>query len=403
MLANKPKVLFLTHRLPYPPDRGDRIRSFHMIRFLSQFCDLHLGSLADEPWQPDQVSFLETLCEEVKVFRLGPRYRWLMASARFATGGAITEGAFFSRELANQVSRWTSQRFDGALVFCSSMGQYIDCFSKRPTRIVLDLVDVDSQKWHDYAAKAKAPKSWLYFLEAARISQLERRLASAVDETLVVSPDEANLFATRHPGMTATSVGNGVDLDYFSPDAALAFASPDLHPRAPQMVFVGVLDYLPNSQGLHWFCNQVMPQLRKKLPGAHLRIVGRSPPADVVALGRLPGVEVVGQVPDVRPYLLSSHFAIAPLQIARGVQNKVLEALACGRPVVATPQAATGIEVSEGIVVASDPSEWVRAIEQIMVPTIYAQKAKMARQQSVEHYSWEARLLPLLSLLGVDS
>ena len=169
------------------------------------------------------------------------------------------------------------------------------------------------------------------------------------------------------------------------------------------MVFVGVLDHLPNIQGLQWFCQTVFPRLRDLYPNARLDIVGRRPTAEVNALNQIPGVHVIGEVADVRPYVLASHFAIAPLLIARGIQNKVLEALACGRPVVATPDAATGIDSLRGIFVASPvPEEWLKQIERLQDPGVSAQASAWARNDTVDHYGWEAKLGPLLDLVGIN-
>jgi sugar transferase (PEP-CTERM/EpsH1 system associated) len=400
-LATRPKILFLTHRIPYPANRGDRIRALNMIEFLSKFSDVYLGSAADEPWDADQVSSLEKLCKEVQVFRLHPQARWLQALNQFAVGNSATQGAFHSQQLAKQVNIWTSQQLDAAILFCSSMGQYLGHFKVRPKKIVVDLVDVDSQKWSDYAQKSSIPKKWLYHTESVRIDRLEKRLAATVDSTIVVSSEEAQLYSLRHPGLSAIAIGNGVDYQYFSPDCGVAPAAQPSGPASPKLVFVGVLDYLPNAQGMQWFCRDILPSIRQALPNVSLSIVGRNPPPEVQALGQLPGVTVIGPVPDVRPHVLAADIAIAPLQIARGVQNKVLEALSCGKPVVATPQAATGIECLDGISVADNASEWVAAIRELLNPEIYTKKSSAARKQIVQKYSWDSQLAPLLPLLGV--
>jgi sugar transferase (PEP-CTERM/EpsH1 system associated) len=363
--------------------------------------DVYLGSLADEPWGSSEIRALEADCKEVKVFRLPARGRWIHAGLGFLRQKSVTQGAFYSKELALQVQNWTREPFDAAVVFCSSMGQYIDQFQNRPEKILVDLVDVDSQKWADYAAVAKWPKKWVYRQEARRIGQLEKSIAQQANAVTVVSRDEADLFAKLHPGFRATPIGNGVDYEYFKPPSDrsdLPQSSGSL-----RLVFVGVLDYLPNIQGLEWFCNQVMPSLHATIPRVHLSIVGRRPTKKVQLLADRPGVRLIGEVPDVRPYVHEAHLAIAPLQIARGVQNKVLEALACGKPVVATEHAATGIETLGGMTVANEPTQWVQAIKELIEPEVYAQKSRAAREQIVERYSWESQLSPLLDLLGIES
>ena len=401
---SEPRVLLLTHRIPFPPNRGDRIRAYHLVEFLSHRAEVYLGSLSDEPWESSQRDALESLCQSVFFARLQPPWRWLRASAGFASGKSVTQGAFYSSPLADQVRLWSSEfQFDAAIMFCSSMGPYAKLMKIKPKRLVVDLVDVDSQKWDDYADVAHGPKKWLFRQEARRVGRLEESLSKSADALTVVSPDEARLFEKRHPGLQATSIGNGVDLRFFAPDAIPAekfsgLVSPNSNPR---LVFVGVLDYLPNVQGLQWFCDEVLPKLRSVFPSASLDIVGRRPSGEVQSLAKRSGVNLVGEVPDVRPYVLAAQIAIAPLQIARGVQNKVLEALACGKPVVSTPQAATGIECPGGMSVVSQPAEWVQAIIELQKPDLYAKMSEIARSEVLEKYSWNAQLEPLLPLIGI--
>jgi sugar transferase (PEP-CTERM/EpsH1 system associated) len=319
-------------------------------------------------------------------------------------GKSVTQGAFYSPQLADQVRLWSSEfQFDAAIMYCSSMGPYAKLMKTKPKRLIVDLVDVDSQKWDDYADVAYGPKKLLFRQEARRVGLLEESLSESADAMTVVSPDEAQLFAKRHPGLQATSIGNGVDLRFFAPDALPFEKFSDLVPPSvnPRLVFVGVLDYLPNVQGLQWFCDEVLPRLQSVFPSVSLDIVGRRPSGEVQALAKRSGVNLVGEVPDVRPYVLAAQIAIAPLQIARGVQNKVLEALACGKPVVASPQAATGIECSGGMSVVSQPAEWVQAIVELQIPDHYAKMSSCARSEVLEKYSWNAQLEPLLSLIGI--
>ena len=404
MFSSKPRVLILTHRIPFPPNRGDRIRAYHMVEFLSHRADVYLGSVSDEPWESSQREALEKLCPSVFFARLKSPWRWLRASAGFALGKSVTQGAFYSPQLADQVRLWSSEfRFDAAIMYCSSMGPYAKLMKTKPKRLVVDLVDVDSQKWDDYADVAYGPKKWLFRQEARRVGLLEESLSKSADAMTVVSPDEAQLFEKRHPGLQATSIGNGVDLRFFAPDALPFEKFSGLVPPSanPRLVFVGVLDYLPNVQGLQWFCDEVIPRLQSVFPSVSLDIVGRRPSGEVQALAKRSGVNLVGEVSDVRPYVLAAQIAIAPLQIARGVQNKVLEALACGKPVVASPQAATGIECSGGMSVVSQPADWVQAIVELQKPAHYAKMSACARSEVLEKYSWNAQLEPLLSLIGI--
>ena len=374
-----------------------------MLRFLSQHAEVLLGCVADEPWEPEHEEALKQFCSEVSIHRLPPRGRWIRAAAGLATGRSATAGAFYSRSLAQQVKQWTSgDPLDAAIIYCSSMGSYRKAFQTRPQRVLVDLVDVDSQKWIDYSHSTRGFKRWLYLHEAGRVRRLERRLSVEADAVSVVSPDEAELYRVHHAGMDAHAISNGVDHDYFAPDA-LHQDHWSLHRHGdPQMVFVGVLDYLPNVQGLQWFCETVLPQIMQEFPGALLEIVGRRPAPAVKELQRMPGVRLVGEVADVRPHVLAADLAIAPLQIARGIQNKVLEALACGRPVIATPEAATGIESRGGLFVAESPSEWLTAIQRLRCEHQNAAAQHSARHGILDQYSWEARLSPILEMLDLN-
>lgn len=291
---------------------------------------------------------------------------------------------------------------DAVLTYCSSMGPYLNALHSRPKRVVLDLVDLDSQKWRDYAAANTGWRRWLYGVEAQRVHQLESDLIRSSDEVLLVSQQEADLFAQHHNGHPAVALTNGVDTEYFSSTTIPEVELKGLRRGTPQFVFVGVLNYQPNTSGVIWFCRQVWPLIRQRWPDAHVDIVGRSPIKDIMALGDITGVQVVGSVPDVRPYILAADVAIAPLQIARGIQNKVLEALACGRPVIATAQAAAGIEPNAGLLVATTPQQWVDAIATLSAnDQSQVDRGAAGRQFVEQHYSWEVKLQPLAHLLGL--
>jgi sugar transferase (PEP-CTERM/EpsH1 system associated) len=318
------------------------------------------------------------------------------------SSSSITEGAFYQGKLANQVQRWTSQ-YDmaAAVIFCSSMYQYTRFFTKKPRRVVVDLVDVDSQKWDDYAESASGPKQWLYHRESQRIQNLETTIATESDALVLVSDHEADLFRTRHHGTHPIALSNGVDLDFFHP--INTHTIPHSDSLFPRLVFVGVLDYHPNVQGLVWFCENVLPSLRETYPHLSLDIVGRNPNPAVLGLSNIPGVRVVGEVADVRPYIHAADIAIAPLLIARGIQNKVLEALACARPVIASSAAATGIESTCGLFVADSISDWSMQLNRLQNAELRNQAGREARMDLERLYSWDARLAPMLDLLQIPA
>lgn len=393
----------LTHRMPYPPNRGDRIRAFHVLKFLSERADIYLGCVADEPWKSADEETLKGYCKELSIHRLQPRGRWIRAAAGMAVGKSVTTGAFYSSTLAKKIQSWTkTQVMDAALLYCSSMGAYSHAFHHRPKRVVVDLVDVDSQKWLDYAHASRGVKKWLYHRESRKIRNLERRLSTDSDAVSVISREEAELFRSWHQDREAHPISNGVDHEYYSPKAIEASSWQSIQKGEPQLVFVGVLDYLPNVQGLEWFCSHVLPLLKREFPGLRLSIVGRRPMPQIKELEKHPEVCVVGEVDDVRPYVLSANVAIAPLQIARGIQNKILEALACGKPVIATSNAAAGIDQQGGLFIANEPEEWVETLRSLQCQKRHAEASHQARNGVMTQYSWSARLTPLLEMLQLQ-
>jgi polysaccharide biosynthesis protein PslH len=396
MILSKPNLLFLVHRFPYPPNRGDRIRSFHMLRFLSEHYRVYLGTLYDETPEPDECRVLEELCEQVAMFPLGCTSRWARAIRSLASGRSATEGLFESPALRKRVDEWfTTIEFDVAIAFCSSMTQYMD--GAPPIPLIVDLVDVDSQKWLDYANRDFGWKRGLYRLESRRLRALECRLAKRCNAITLVSQAEVEVFQRFCPNDRTTSVGNGVDLEIFRPERdRLRNVQPF------QCVFVGALDYRANVHALEWFCQNCWPSIQDQFRRARLLMVGRNPVESVRRLAKIPGVELIGQVPDVRRFVLDSEIVIAPLQIARGVQNKVLEAMAMGMPIVASPQAIEGIgcRVDKHLLQADTPQSWINTLTNLFGDKPKQSALGLAARSFVErHHSWSSQMAPLLPLL----
>jgi sugar transferase (PEP-CTERM/EpsH1 system associated) len=306
-------------------------------------------------------------------------------------GRSATEGLFWSRRLYRTVSRWAREtHFDAVLVYCSSMLQYLATPALRSVPAIVDLVDVDSQKWFDYAQIARGLKRHVFRLEGKRLRRLEQDACCRASSVMLVSEAEANLFRHVCPNNRTHSMPNGVDCDYFR--------TTDREGRAGRCIFVGALDYRANIDGICWFCREVWPHVRAQIPIATLAIVGRNPTADVRQLGSIPGVEVFASVPDVRPYLADATLVVAPLRIARGVQNKVLEAMAGGRAVVASPEALEGINVRVGehVIDAASPRRWSDEIVRLLNDATARQRlAQAGRRFVVDHHAWEACLAPL--------
>ncbi|HEY7424164.1 MAG TPA: TIGR03087 family PEP-CTERM/XrtA system glycosyltransferase [Gemmataceae bacterium] len=393
-----PNILFLAHRVPYPPDKGDRIRSFNLLRFLSRRACVHLACLADEPVEEDTMLALRSYCARVAVVPVGGRSRWLRALFSLARGRTVSEGAFDLPELGAVVRRWASEtRFDVTLASASSIAPYLRLEELRDIPAVLDLMDVDSQKWFDYAATCRGPRAWLYRTEGRRLRRLEQTLSGWARAITLVGEAEADIYRQFCPDGPVHAITNGVDLDYFHPT---------LPAVGPSCVFVGALDYLPNVEGAVWFCREVWPEVLRCRPKAKFYLVGRRPAAAVQRLADLPGVELVGQVPDVRPYVAAAAVTVVPLRIARGVQNKVLESLAMSRPAIASPQTLAGLKAQPGVhlLQASSREQWQQAILALFDdPALGRRLGEAGRRYVEEHHCWERCLQPFAPLLGLPT
>lgn len=394
------RVLYLVHRFPYPPDKGDRIRTYNIIRFLAARCRLSVAALADEPVAAEHAAALSAHCDELHVASLRSPGRWIRAGWSVLRGRTVSEGAFASPELSRTLRRWSSdRRFDAVLVSSSSMLAYLDVPGLCDVPAVADLIDVDSEKWRQYASSTRGPQRLLYGLEARRLRALEADLRPSVRAVTLVSPPEADLYRRISAATSVADVHaltNGVDLDYFRPDDRSA------GDVSPTLVFLGAMDYRPNIDAVCWFCREVWPNLRQSRPNAIFEIVGRRPADEVRRLAELPGVRVTGAVPDVRPHLARASAVVAPLRIARGIQNKVLEAMAAGRPVVASPQALEGLDVrhDEEVLAAESPSEWTTTLSDLLDgPELRQRLGTSARRYVERHHDWNVRLSPLADLL----
>jgi sugar transferase (PEP-CTERM/EpsH1 system associated) len=403
--TGRKQLLMLVHRVPYPPNRGDRIRSYHLLRHLAAEYDVHLATLCDEPVSSDAVEALKSICRRVEIASVTGSARWLRAAWSLARGFTATEGLFRSPRLADVVRRWASQtRFDAALVFCSSMLQYLDCAELGSVRAVVDLVDVDSQKWFDYADRGSGAKRWLFRLEGRRLRKLEQRAIDRATAVTLVSEAEAELFRRVCPNDKTVAIPNGVDLDYFRPQNDGTRPWIPLPPNdRTNLVFIGALDYRANIDGITWFASEVWPLLRREMPQLTLGLVGRNPAPAVRKLADIAGIRVFGTVPDVRPFLAAADLVIAPLRIARGIQNKVLEAMAMGKPVICSPGALEGIDAvpQRDLLLAAAPKEWLVAVRRMFGDAELRQQiAQQGRELVQREYSWNLALAPLDGLFA---
>jgi polysaccharide biosynthesis protein PslH len=395
-------ILYLVHRMPYPPDKGDKVRSYHLLQHLVQRHRVHLGTFIDDPADAAHLPALQRLCASVHAVPLNTRAARLASLRGLATGEALTLPYYRHAGLQAWV-RDKAPAVDAAVLFSSCMAQYTRALP--PARVLLDMVDVDSAKWAEYAPRHRWPLGWLYRREARRLLAWEREAAASARHTFLATTREAELFHRLAPECAAQVSGmdNGVDATFFAPDAARAspFTAHDAaHDAAHEqaVVFTGAMDYWPNIDAVSWFATEVLPLLHRTRPGLRFFIVGRSPAPAVQALAG-PHVVVTGTVPDVRPYLQHAAVVVAPLRLARGIQNKVLEAMAMARPVVAAEACAAPLQAEPGrelLVARDDAAEFAAAVGSLLAdPARAAAVGRAGRERVLASYEWAAHLRQL--------
>ena len=395
-------ILYLVHRLPYPPNKGDKVRSYHLLRHLAARHRVFLGTFIDDADDEAYVENVRQHCVGLHVARLEPRSARVKSLRGLLTNEALTLPYYRDASLKAWVDRTCRERAIGAaVIFSSAMAQYIDSACRLP--MLVDFVDVDSARWTQYARSHRWPMSWLYRREGERLLAFERAVAGRAARGFFVTDSETELFRRLAPECAARVqvMCNGVDSDYFAP--AEAVSSPYGADETP-IVFTGAMDYWPNIDAVTWFAREVLPLLRAKRPGVRFWIVGRSPAVAVRALaGR--DVIVTGTVPDVRPYLQHAAVVVAPLRVARGIQNKVLEAMAMARPVVASTACAAAIDAETGCdLLAADSAEgFVAELDALLGDSHRAGIVGVAaRKRVLGRYSWDAHLSGIDAYLPLD-
>lgn len=410
-MTGKPDLLYIAHRIPYPPNKGDKIRTFNEIRFLSHNFIIDLVALVDDPGDFQYRDYLKAYCRDVYLFGLNRKLAVIKGIFSLISGASISQGYFGHSGVRKKVATLLSSTDYRAIVCFSS--PTAGCLPgtrgpQEPPRI-MDFCDVDSEKWRQYSTACRGPMKWVYKLEARRLRHYEIGLSERFDVSVFVSKAEADLFRSLTPFKdNVHAVSNGVDFDFFSPDGADGNrGSGRLKDRQSlTLMFPGAMDYQANVRGVSWFSTRVMPQLLRRLEkediDVRFDIVGKNPAPEVRALAEKGRIRVTGFVEDIRLYYREADVVVIPLQVARGIQNKVLEAMAMARPVVATPQAMEGIGAVENIhfkaaVTAEQFTEAVLGLARD--PAAGREIGKKARSFIQENFSWDECLAPLLRII----
>ncbi len=398
------ELLFLVHRIPYPPNKGDKIRSFNILKHLAKTYRVHVGAFVDDPHDWRYQAELEALCGEVCLLNLKPHQRKLTSLKGLLTGESLTVPYYASQSMQAWVDGLLMKKaIENVVVFSSPMAQFVSGPAYSHLRRVADFVDIDSDKWAQYARAKNWPLSWIYGREARTLFTYERKIANEFDATVFVSDDECAMFKRLVPEVVTRigAVHNGVDTDYFSPNREYA----DPYPRpAPRLVFTGAMDYWANADAVRWFAREIFPGIRMAVTDAEFYIVGARPTAGVRALEKLPGITVTGAVHDIRPFIAHAKAAVAPMRIARGVQNKVLEAMAMAKPVLATVEAGEGICACAGsdLLIESEPELFLKQALCLLADQ-GAGMGAAARRCVLQNYGWEKNLQCFNELLELTS
>jgi sugar transferase (PEP-CTERM/EpsH1 system associated) len=394
-------ILYICHRLPYPPNKGEKIRAFHQLRYLATRHTIHLACLVADADDLQHVEALEQYCTSIDIVYRPKISAKLLALRALYTNQPLSVASFYSSALASKIrQRLAVERVDRIVVFSSAMTVYVQQVSGIPK--VIDFCGCRFEKWRLFADYHPWMLSWVYRLEARRLARHEIEVARIFDHTIFVTDREAQILQEHVPGRPISVIPNGVDLGGRRP-LKKTMTEP------PALVFTGMMDYFPNVDAVNYFCREIFPFVREVVPAVQFYIVGRNPTRQVRQLSRQPNVIVTGAVPDVRPYLARARVAVAPLRIARGVQNKILEAMAMGLPVVGTPAALQGTwaTTTDGVRIADSPRAFAHELVTLLEDhALQRQCALQARLYVQEHHQWDAhnaRLEALLCEIAVTS
>ena len=391
------RMFFICQRVPFPPDRGDKITTFNEIRHLSTKHEVHVFCLADGKRDLDNIPGLRCYAQSVTAVPVNGWTSKLRALKAIFVGGPLSVAAFNEAKLHYAITRkFTEQQPDLIMVYSCNVAQYAEHFAQVPR--IMQFAELDSSRWGQFARRSRPPLRWVYAIEERRFFAYERHIACTFSHALVCTAAEQRDFERLIPGVPVSLVGNGVDLDYFR--------SRGVAKRPKSIVFTGVMDYFPNIDAVVWFCDKVLPIVQKQIPEAGLTICGSRPAAAVRRLGNRHGVTVTGRVPDTRPYLDRAEVFVAPMRMARGIQNKLLEALAMGLPCVASMAAAAGTvaQDGEGILATDDPEEFAEHVVRLLCDCAFrTAMANKARAAAEANYRWDGQMACLDQVIAAVS
>ena len=409
------KILYLSHRIPFPPNKGDKIRSFNEVKYLSNDHEIHLGCIADDPTDLKYEIDLKRYCQKLAVEPVNKIFAKGKSALHIFSNTALSIGYFYSSHLQRIIDNWLSAYvYDAVICFSSPMAEYLfrstylkERFKSDPLprtshplpRLIMDFCDLDSDKWLQYARKSYFPLNIIYGIENNRLLKYEKIINQRFDHSVFVSWQESDLFFQRYPqAKNVSAIPNGVDHEYFKPQ------TPNPEPRIPNpvLLFTGAMDYHANAEGVAWFCKDVYPIIKRDLDKTEFYIVGSNPIPKVKALADNNGIRVTGYVEDIRPFYQKADVCVVPLRLARGIQNKILEAMAVGKAVVATSMAAEGIAANPGehLLIENTPNGFAHAITFLIKNRETASKiGSNARKFVVEKHNWSKNMKKFEDLL----
>ena len=389
------RLLYIAHRIPYPPNKGDKIRSYNEVLYLSKRFEVDLVCFLEGSEDNKHLRALQGICRTATGFFRGPLLKGMRLLGGFLRGRPLSVALYDHGGMRRKIKRLIREHdYERIMIFSGQMTQYIP--AEMMPRTVIDFCDVDSHKWDNYADRMPAYASWFYRLEAKRLFAFENAASMSSLSSIFITPAELKIFTGLGGAGRLLSLGNGVDTGFFSPTTG---------PIEPgRILFTGAMDYFPNEEGVAWFAKEVFPQVRKSFPSSRFVIAGSNPSLKVRALARMDGVDVTGYVQDMRAEQSKANIVVVPLRIARGMQNKVLEAMACGKAVVVGRAAMGGIHAVHGrdLFVAETPAEFRACLEKLLADPLLVETMGQAARRYIEaNLSWETNLehglMPLLS------